>query len=42
MANLLYFYLFFSLGSKLVLVGRSDEALNETIESCNNESKNEV
>lgn len=30
------------MGSKLVLVGRDEKALDETIESCNPESKSEV
>ena len=34
--------LFSNLGSKLVLVGRDEEALNETITACNTESKDQV
>lgn len=34
--------LFSNLGSKLVLIGRNEEALNETIETCNTETKSQV
>jgi hypothetical protein len=34
--------LFSKLGSKLTLVGRDEKALDETIASCENASKNEV